>query len=165
MTFEQFDKWQEELWKECVEMRDTKGKEYSHTVDRFDNFMRLARELDMDPVKVGWVYAKKHLDSIASFIKTGKEHSTEPIRGRIVDAIVYLTLIGGMIQEKQWKDSEASPVGQYFCECPVKVGDRVVHRKSGDSGIVDIIHSPTSVHIRWNGGGESGMLVEELMKC
>lgn len=165
MTFEQFDKWQEELWKECIEMRDTKGKEYSHTVDRFDNFMRLARELDMDPVKVGWVYAKKHLDSIASFIKTGKEHSTEPIRGRIVDAIVYLTLIGGMIQEKQWKDSEASPVGKYFCECPVKVGD-LVENTQGYRGVVQHIYTNATVQVAWrNKSLPSDVLVEELMKC
>ena len=114
MTFEQFDKWQDELWQECVKMRDTKGKEYSHTEDRFSNFKRLANELCLPPETIGCIYAKKHLDSISSYIKIGKEHSTESIRGRIVDAIVYLTLIGGMIQEKEWKIAEAGPVGDYL---------------------------------------------------
>lgn len=99
MTFEDFDKWQAELWAECVKMRDTKGREYSHEKDRFANFNRLANELGISNVTVGWVYLKKHLDSIASYVKDGKTYSTESIRGRIVDAIVYLTLIGGMIEE------------------------------------------------------------------
>jgi len=100
MTFEDFDKWQAELWAECVKMRDTKGRKYSHEKDRFANFNRLANELGISNVTVGWVYLKKHLDSIASYVKDGKTYSTESIRGRIVDAIVYLTLIGGMIEEE-----------------------------------------------------------------
>jgi hypothetical protein len=40
------------------------------------------------------------LDGIARFCRTGEELS-EPIEGRIVDAIVYLTLIAGMIAEKE----------------------------------------------------------------
>ncbi len=103
MTFEEFDKFQDELWQECVKMRDTKGKEYAHDSDRFANFNRLARELDVRNILIGWVYLTKHLDSIGSFIKTGRTFSSEGIRGRIVDAIVYLTLIAGMIEEDERK--------------------------------------------------------------
>lgn len=99
MTFEEFDKFQDELWKECVEMRNTKGKEYAHSEDRFANFNRLAEELDVRNILIAWVYTTKHLDSIGSFVKTGKIFSSEGIRGRIVDAIVYLTLIAGMLEE------------------------------------------------------------------
>jgi hypothetical protein len=100
MTHEEFDKYQNELLSKVVGMRDTKGKEYSNSENRFDNFNRLAAELGLTNIQVAWVYIKKHLDGIASYCRTEKVLS-EPIEGRIVDAIVYLTLIAGMIAEKE----------------------------------------------------------------
>jgi len=100
MTHQEFDDFQNILLRKVVGMRDTKGKEYSNSESRFANFDRLAVELGLTNIQVAWVYTKKHLDGIASFCRTGKELS-EPIEGRIVDAIVYLTLIAGMIKEKQ----------------------------------------------------------------
>jgi hypothetical protein len=88
-------------------MRDTKGKEYAHDTDRFANFRRLADELGLKDYQVAWVYTKKHLDSIASYMKTGKTFSAESIHGRIVDAITYLTLISGMIVQTEFKDANA----------------------------------------------------------
>jgi hypothetical protein len=99
MTFEQFDKFQAALISKVVKMRDTKGKEYANDADRFANFRRLAQQLGMKDYQVGWVYGVKHFDALASFMRTGKEFSSEGIRGRIVDAITYLTLIAGMIEE------------------------------------------------------------------
>lgn len=84
-------------------MKDTKGKEYANSTSRFANFDRLAERLGVSNLIVGWVYITKHLDSIESFIKTGRTFSTEPIEGRLVDAITYLTLIAGMIREKELK--------------------------------------------------------------
>jgi len=101
MTHTQFDTFQAELIKEVVVMKDTKGKEYSNGDERFGNFNRLALALGIPNITVGWIYLAKHLDSIASFIRNQKMYSTEPIRGRIVDAITYLTLIAGMIEENQ----------------------------------------------------------------
>ena len=100
MTFEEFDKFQAELLTEVTAMGETKGKEYAHAEDRFANFNGLAGELGISNFTVAWIYLKKHLDSIASYVKDNKTYSVEPIRGRIVDAITYLTLIAGMIEEK-----------------------------------------------------------------
>jgi hypothetical protein len=100
MTFEEFDKFQAELLAEVTAMGETKGKEYAHAEDRFANFNRLAGELGVSNLTVAWIYLKKHLDSIASYVKDNKTYSVEPIRGRIVDAITYLTLIAGMIEDK-----------------------------------------------------------------
>lgn len=99
MNFETFDKFQAELLAEVTKMRDTKGKEYAHDQDRFANFRRLAEQLGIPDYQVGWVYAVKHLDSIASYMKTGQTFSSEQIRGRFVDLITYLTLIAGMVEE------------------------------------------------------------------
>jgi hypothetical protein len=81
MTFEQFDNFQDELFKECVTlMRNSKGKEYANSTSRFGNFDRLATELDLTSPQVAWVYAKKHLDSLAQAIRT-KEYTgrAEPL--------------------------------------------------------------------------------------
>jgi len=80
-------------------MRDTKGKEYASSEDRFDNFNRLAKTLDINRLKIASVYLQKHLDAINTFIKEGKISSTEPIRGRFVDAVTYLILMAGMESE------------------------------------------------------------------
>jgi hypothetical protein len=98
MTFTEFDKYQEDLLAQVVKMKDTKGKEYAHSVDRFANFNRLADRLSQPNVVIAWIYFMKHIDSIESYVREGKTFSTENIQGRIVDAITYLTLIGGMIE-------------------------------------------------------------------
>ena len=100
MTFDEFDKFQDCLIKECFEMRMTKGREYAHSLDRFANFNRLSEGLKLPNSTIGWIYCKKHLDAIESFINDGRTYSNEGIRGRFIDAIVYLTLIAGMIEEK-----------------------------------------------------------------
>lgn len=84
-------------------LADTKGKEYSNGGDALGNFKRVAAELDITPEMACWVYTKKHLDAIASYIRTGTEHSTESIDGRIYDAALYLILLLGIIQEKRYE--------------------------------------------------------------
>ena len=82
----------------------TKGMEYTQGdlhADRLSNFYRLAKELDVDPKMVLWIYLKKHLDSIVCFIKQGKEYSDEKIGGRIHDARNYLVLLNGIIQQQK----------------------------------------------------------------
>lgn len=101
MTFTEFDKYQLRLLELVIAMKDTKGKEYAHSENRFANFDRLAEGLGLLNVTIAWVYCKKHIDSIESYIKDHKVYSTEPVEGRIVDAITYLTLIAGMIKEEQ----------------------------------------------------------------
>ena|SRR5476651_2014760 len=100
MTFEQFDKYQEELLKQVVDMKSTKGVEYANSASRFANFDRLSSRLNISNLAVALVYMTKHMDAIESYISRGRTYSTETIEGRIVDAITYLTLIAGMIKEK-----------------------------------------------------------------
>lgn len=101
MTFEEFDQFSEELIAECFKMRTTKGKEYAHSsVDRFANFKRISERKGVTPEMVASIYLQKHLDGIESFINTGLIYSEERVRGRIVDAITYLMLIAGILEEK-----------------------------------------------------------------
>tara|TARA_Y100000310_G_C20509786_1_gene728235 strand:+ start:671 stop:823 length:153 start_codon:yes stop_codon:yes gene_type:complete len=45
------------------------------------------------------VYLLKHVDGITAYIE-GHKSQREDVRGRIKDAIVYLMLLWGMIEEK-----------------------------------------------------------------
>lgn len=99
MTFNDFNHFQLKLIDEVLKMRDTKGKEYANSENRFANFDRLSARLGLKNIAIAWVYTTKHIDALENYIKTGQSHSTEPTRGRIVDIITYLTLIAGMIEE------------------------------------------------------------------
>ncbi len=104
MTFDKFDGFQERLLLEVEHMKDTKGKEYAHSADRFANFNKLSGGLGIPNFQICWIYLYKHLDAIESYCKEGKTFSSESIRGRIVDAITYLTLLAGMIHEYENAD-------------------------------------------------------------
>jgi hypothetical protein len=103
MTFEEFDKFQAELLAEVVEMKNTKGKEYAAGGDRFANFNEDAKDNGIHRLAAASIFLNKHMRSIKSYVRNGQTFSTETIRGRIVDAIAYLTLIAGMIEEEQNK--------------------------------------------------------------
>jgi hypothetical protein len=77
----------------------TKGIEYSNsTQDANENFKKLGRELGMDMKQILWVYAQKHNQAISNFLKEGKVHS-EPIEGRIHDAILYHFILLSLLKE------------------------------------------------------------------
>lgn len=101
MTFAEFDEFQAALIAEVVKIKDTKGKEYANSESRFANFDRLSAKLGISRIQVCNVYMTKHLDAIDSYCKNGTYYSNENIRGRIVDAITYLTLLAGMIAESE----------------------------------------------------------------
>ncbi len=105
MTFPEFDEFQKVLLIKVIEMKDTKGKEYANSENRFANFDRLATRLNLSNLKVALVYLTKHMDAIESYISRGRTYSTETIQGRIVDAIMYLILIAGMIEEEEENES------------------------------------------------------------
>lgn len=107
MTFEDFDKFQRELFEVSLGMNDTKGREYAGGSERFANFERLAQQLGLSRQKVLWVYLAKHLDAIVSIVNNGRTFSEETARGRIVDAITYLSLLGGM-----WAEDAGSVAAQ-----------------------------------------------------
>ena len=80
------------------DLTDTKGVEYSNSDDQLANFKRLAASLGVTPEFIILVYLTKHLDGINSFVAKGGELS-EPITGRIDDAILYLVLLKACILE------------------------------------------------------------------
>ena len=76
-------------------------KEYAHTDDNvFANFERVSEEIGVDRNRVLWTYFIKHKDGIAAYIK-GHKSQREDVRGRIKDAIVYLLMLRGMVDEDE----------------------------------------------------------------
>lgn len=85
----------------CLPLTETKGKEYSrHENDVNSNFKRLSEETAIPSKTVLYIYLKKHLDAISSYIKTGQVLS-EPIESRIADAINYLFILASLIEEEK----------------------------------------------------------------
>lgn len=108
MTNEDFEKLSADLMAECLETLNKKGPEYSGTEDRLANFKRIAEEEQIDPITVGRIYQRKHIDAVNTFNQTlwGKgyeeasKHLSEPIRGRIVDVINYYILLYALFEEQ-----------------------------------------------------------------
>lgn len=85
----------------CRPVMATKGEEYSRgETDCNSNFKRVSEAVGSDPITVCYVYLAKHLDSIASFVKSGEVKSDESIESRIGDAINYLFIMASLIEER-----------------------------------------------------------------
>ena len=78
-------------------------KEYARKQSNaFANFERVADYIGASKEKVLMTYLLKHIDGISSFVN-GHQSQREDVRGRITDAIVYLCLLWGMIEEENSK--------------------------------------------------------------
>jgi hypothetical protein len=87
--------------KEIIALREAGQKEYAHDEDNaFANFDRAAADLGLDRKMILWIFAMKHRDGIASYLR-GHRSQREDVRGRINDLIVYLMLLRGMIDSEQ----------------------------------------------------------------
>ena len=101
----------QELHTNLMAMTKTKGEEYSRDDDQLANFKRQGVQLGLRPEVVWFVYFNKHLDAIISYINSSSGATfalSEPIEGRIDDAILYLALLKAMVIEK--KSSIIPPV-------------------------------------------------------
>jgi len=106
MTKAELSKWMERTFSECQKLREAGQKEYAHDDENgFANFERAAEYLQLDRERILMVFLLKHIDGIASYVN-GHTSQREDIRGRIGDAITYLCILRGMIEENE-KCSEA----------------------------------------------------------
>lgn len=81
-------------------MREAGQKEYARkTSNAFANFERVADHIECTREKVLMVYLLKHIDGISSYVN-GHKSQREDVRGRITDAIVYLCLLWGMVEDE-----------------------------------------------------------------
>ena len=98
-----------ELAEQRKEIVDAKRPEYTEgDVDVLNNFKTIAKELDTDPLQVWYVYFRKHIASIGQYCKDQNRQS-EPIDGRICDAMNYLELFYGLIKDKEARKGDGVP--------------------------------------------------------
>lgn len=81
-------------------LNDTKGREYAGDDDALANFHNRAEQMGITPMQVWGIFYGKHSDAIYAYIRNGKVLS-EPIEGRIDDAILYLILLKGLVLEHE----------------------------------------------------------------
>lgn len=98
MTRDDFIALLENEHREIVAINRTKGHDYAGEEDALSNFKRNAARLGMTPIQVWAIYFYKHLDAIETYVREGGVAS-EPIEGRIRDAILYLYLLRGLVSE------------------------------------------------------------------
>ena len=88
------------LLERAAELRLVKGNDYSGMEDVNLNFKRGAARVGLDAKTVTMIYLMKHMDAIETFVRDGKVKS-EPIEGRIVDAVNYLLILASIIEEEK----------------------------------------------------------------
>ena len=80
-------------------MREAGQKEYARkTSNAYANLEIEAAQIECTREKVLMVYLLKHIDGISSFVN-GHKSQREDVTGRITDAITYLFLLWGMVEE------------------------------------------------------------------
>ena len=90
------------IWNQIKRTRNAGQEEYAQDDDNcFANFERIANLQGLKREQVLLTYLFKHIDGISSYVK-GHKSQREDVRGRITDAIVYLTLLLGMIDENEY---------------------------------------------------------------
>lgn len=101
MTREQLAAVMDRVFEECRALRDAGQKEYARREENaLANFERVAERVGVSREKVLMVYLEKHMDGIHAWI-TGHRSQRESVKGRINDAIVYLTILRGMVEDAE----------------------------------------------------------------
>lgn len=99
MTQEQLSEVMEIVFEKCRSLRAAGQAEYAHKKENaFRNFEEVGQYADISREKVLLIFLMKHIDGITAYIR-GHKSQREDVRGRICDAIVYLTILYGMVEE------------------------------------------------------------------
>jgi hypothetical protein len=102
----------DETFRNLHNLSKTKGREYSGVNDRFANFKEIAKDLIITPEQALWVYFYKRFCSIRTHIHDIAVNNprvlSEPIEGRIDDAILYLLLLKGLLRDRDFERTPAN---------------------------------------------------------
>ena len=103
MTYKDMQKVVRRQLKQVLKIRDAGQKEYARTEDNvFANFERVSSFTGVSREQALMTYLLKHIDGIMAHIN-GHKSQREDVSGRITDAIVYLLLLQGMIDDVKSK--------------------------------------------------------------
>ena len=99
MTKTEMDQLMQKIFAIVEDTRNQGQAEYAREdKDVYANFRRVGSYTGQPKEAVLMTYFMKHIDGIASYIN-GHKSQREDVTGRITDAIVYLCLLWGMIDE------------------------------------------------------------------
>ena len=98
----------EQTQQETIDLLVSKGAEYANNIDRLANFKRGAALTGITALQVAFVYASKHYDALATFVRKDSAGAaqtlSEPIEGRLNDLINYCILMKALIVENAHDD-------------------------------------------------------------
>lgn len=123
------------LFDKCEEILLAKGHDYSEKVDALSNFKRNAEKLGLSKYQIWSVYFHKHIDAVDGAVKRSPENpqvKSEPLDGRIKDAINYLALLYCLLDEDEENGSSSEEL---------KPGDRVKVLRAS---------TPEEDDVKWN---------------
>lgn len=104
MKQEQFEELLNGTVEEIKKLLVLKGGEYAGSEDRLANFKRGAGLTGATTLQVAFIYASKHYDAIATYVRDSaagtKRDRSEPIEGRLDDLINYCILMKAIIREE-----------------------------------------------------------------
>ena len=104
MNQDRFNLLVQETVTETAKLLVLKGGEYAGSEDRLANFKRGASLTGATPLQVAFIYASKHYDAIATFVRDNASgvyrERSESIGGRFDDLINYCILMKAIIQEE-----------------------------------------------------------------
>ena len=101
MTNKEFADLMQATFEACAAISKAKGADYTKgSMDALANFKEGGKDIDIDPVKVCWIFMNKHYQAITNYVKITGQSESEPISESIKDMINYLVLFFGLIVEK-----------------------------------------------------------------
>lgn len=100
MNFKRREELTSEFFKKCNEILSSKGRDYTIDDQAFKEVHAIAEEMGTDAVKVLWVYMRKHITAVKTYVKKGQVES-EPIDGRLMDLANYCALMYALIRDGQ----------------------------------------------------------------
>ena len=99
MNYKNLDKVIKLQIQQILQTRKDAQKEYARSIDNvFANFQRVGKYVGILQEQVLMVYLLKHIDGIMAYVN-GHKSQRESVEGRITDAIVYLLLLRGMVED------------------------------------------------------------------
>ena len=102
MTQQQYDIIIEHLTHDRKKVSEAKRKDYTKGSENvLKNFYNQSEELGITPLQSLGVHMEKQFSAILNYIKTDGQSESEPIIKRIGDAMNYLELMWGVINEEE----------------------------------------------------------------
>ena len=86
-----------EFFENCIELQETKGKDYTTEGDAFKDLYDEAKAMGIIPEKVLWISMNKHYKAVRNYCQRGQTQS-EPIQERLKDLANYVSLMAVLIQ-------------------------------------------------------------------